>query len=192
MQFLRKLFDTSKKDVEALMPTVDRINALEEEVAAMSDDELRAMTPAFKERLANGATLDQIAPEAFAVVREVSKRLLHMRHFDVQLVGGMVLHQGRIAEMKTGEGKTLVAVAPMYLNALTGKGVHLVTVNDYLARRDAVWMGPIYHFLGMSVGIIQGQSQDSASSSPRTIRAASARGSCFRGRRRPRPSRSFP
>jgi len=161
MQFLRKLFDTSKKDVEALMPTVDSINALEEEVAAMSDDELRAMTPAFKERLANGATLDQIAPEAFAVVREVSKRLLHMRHFDVQLVGGLVLHQGRIAEMKTGEGKTLVAVAPMYLNALTGKGVHLVTVNDYLARRDAVWMGPIYHFLGMTVGIIQGQSQDS-------------------------------
>lgn len=161
MQFLRKLFDTSKKDVESLMPIVDRVNALEEEVAALSDEELKAMTPKFKARLAAGETLDQIAPEAFAVVREVSKRLLHMRHFDVQIVGGLVLHQGRIAEMKTGEGKTLVAVAPLYLNALTGQGVHLVTVNDYLARRDAVWMGPIYHFLGMSVGIIQGQSQDS-------------------------------
>ena len=161
MQFLRKLFDTSKKDVENLMPMVERVNALEPEVSALSDDELRAMTPTFKARLEAGETLEQIAPEAFAVVREVSKRLLHMRHFDVQIVGGFVLHQGRIAEMKTGEGKTLVAVAPIYLNALTGKGVHLVTVNDYLARRDAVWMGPIYHFLGMSVGIIQGQSQDS-------------------------------
>lgn len=161
MKFLRKLFDTSKKDVEMLMPLADRINALEPQIEVLSDDELKAKTPEFKERIANGETLDDIAIEAFAVVREVSRRLLNMRHFDVQLIGGLVLHQGRIAEMKTGEGKTLVGVAPMYLNALAGKGVHLVTVNDYLARRDAVWMGPIYHFLGMSVGIIQGQSQDS-------------------------------
>lgn len=161
MQFLRKLFDTSKRDVENLMPLVEHINSLEPKISALSDEELRAKTPEFKSRLANGETLDDIAAEAFAVVREVSKRLLGMRQFDVQLIGGLVLHQGRIAEMKTGEGKTLVAVAPIYLNALTGKGVHLVTVNDYLARRDAVWMGPIYHFLGMSVGIIQGQSIDS-------------------------------
>src|SRR6185503_8003946 len=161
MELLRKLFDTSKKDVEALQPIVEEVNKLEAEYEALSDDKLKAKTPEFKERLAKGETLEQILPEAFAVVREVSKRKLGMRHFDVQIVGGAVLHQGRIAEMKTGEGKTLVAVAPMYLNALTGKGSHLVTVNDYLARRDAVWMGPIYHFLGLSVGVIQGQSQDS-------------------------------
>ena len=161
MQFLRKLFDTSKKDVEVLMPIVERINGYEAAFAELSDDELKAKTPEFKQRLANGESLDQICPEAFAVVREVSKRLLHMRHFEVQMTGGLVHHQGRIAEMKTGEGKTLVAVAPLYLNALTGKGAHLVTVNDYLARRDAVWMGPIYDFLGMSVGIIQGQSAES-------------------------------
>ena len=143
------------------MPVVERINALEAEISALSDDDLKAKTPYFKDQLANGKSLEDIMPEAFAVVREVSKRLLNMRHFDVQLTGGLVLHQGRIAEMKTGEGKTLVGVAPLYVNALTGKGAHLVTVNDYLARRDAVWMGPIYHFLGLSVGIIQGQSQDS-------------------------------
>ncbi len=161
MKFLRKLFDTSKRDVDSLLPLVNQINDLEPELAALSDEQLKAKTPYFKEKLAAGATLDQIAPEAFALVREVSKRTLGMRHFDVQHVGGLVLHQGRIAEMRTGEGKTLVAVAPLYLNALTGKGAHLVTVNDYLARRDAVWMGPIYHFLGMTVGIIQGQSADS-------------------------------
>src|SRR5947209_1867011 len=161
MRFLRKLFDTSKRDVENLMPLVEQVNELEPKFAELSDEELKAKTPEFKERIANGETLNQIAPEALAVVREVSKRTLGMRHFDVQVVGGMVLHQGRIAEMRTGEGKTLVAVAPLYLNALSGKGAHLVTVNDYLARRDAVWMGPIYHFLGMSVGIIQGQSADS-------------------------------
>lgn len=161
MQFLRKLFDTSKKDVEALLPLVAQINDLESEVSSLSDDQLKAKTADFKDRLAKGASLESLMHEAFAVVREVSKRTLGMRHFDVQLIGGAVLHQGRIAEMKTGEGKTLVAVAPLYLNALNGRGVHLVTVNDYLARRDAVWMGPIYHFLGMSVGIIQGQSQDS-------------------------------
>jgi preprotein translocase subunit SecA len=161
MEFLRKLFDTSKKDVEALQPIVEQVNSLEPRFEAMSDDELKGMTSEFKSRLASGEALENILPEAFAVVREVSKRTLGMRHFDVQVIGGAVLHQGRIAEMKTGEGKTLVAVAPMYLNALTGKGSHLVTVNDYLARRDAVWMGPIYHFLGMTVGVIQGQSADS-------------------------------
>jgi preprotein translocase subunit SecA len=161
MQLLRKLFDTSKRDVEALEPLVERINAMEPEMQALSEAELKAKTQKFKDILANGGTLDEVLPEAFAVVREVSTRLLGMRHFDVQLVGAMVLHQGRIAEMKTGEGKTLVAAGPLYLNALTGRGAHLVTVNDYLARRDAVWNGPIYHFLGMSVGVIQGQSQDS-------------------------------
>ena len=161
MQFLRKLFDTSKRDVEALQPIVAKINEFEKIVEAMSDDELKDRTRVFRVALQQGKTLDDLLPEAFAVVREVSRRTLGMRHFDVQMLGGIVLHQGRIAEMKTGEGKTLVAVAPLYLNALTGKGVHLVTVNDYLARRDAVWMGPIYHFLGLSVGVIQGQSEDS-------------------------------
>lgn len=143
------------------MPTVAQINALEDEISALSDEELKAKGPYFREKIAEGAPLDSLLPEVFAVVREVSQRTLGMRHFDVQLIGGMVLHQGRIAEMKTGEGKTLVAVAPIVLNALTGKGAHLVTVNDYLARRDAVWMGPIYHFLGLSLGVIQGQSEDS-------------------------------
>jgi preprotein translocase subunit SecA len=161
MQFLRKLFDTSKRDVDALLPLVEGVNEVEPEISALTDDQLRAKTPEFQARLAKGETLDQLMPEVFAVVREVSKRTLNMRHFDVQVVGGAVLHQGRIAEMRTGEGKTLVGVAPLYLNALGGKGAHLVTVNDYLARRDAVWMGPIYHFLGMSVGIIQGQAADS-------------------------------
>jgi len=160
MQFLRKFFDTSKKDVEALVPIIDRINSLEPQFEPLNDEQLRGKTAEFKERLANGEALDKILPEAFAVVREVSKRTLGMRHFDVQLTGGAVLHQGRIAEMRTGEGKTLVGVAPLYLNALNGKGAHLVTVNDYLARRDAVWMGPIYHFLGLTVGIIQGQGED--------------------------------
>ncbi len=161
MQFLRKLFDTSKKDVEGIFPIVQQVNALESELEALTDDQLKAKTPEFRERLKGGASIDSILPEAFAVVREVSRRTLNMRQFDVQIVGGVVLHQGRIAEMKTGEGKTLVAVAPMYLNALSGRGTHLVTVNDYLARRDAVWMGPIYHFLGLTVGIIQGQGQES-------------------------------
>jgi preprotein translocase subunit SecA len=161
VQFLRKIFDTSKKDVEALVPIVQQISALEDGIAALSEDELRAKGAEFKERVQNGESIDKLLPEVFAVVREVSRRTLGMRHFDVQMTGGAVLHQGRIAEMKTGEGKTLVAVAPLVLNALPGRGVHLVTVNDYLARRDAVWMGPIYHFLGLTVGIIQGQSQES-------------------------------
>jgi len=134
--------------------TVTRINALEAEMAALSDDVLRAKTEEFKQRVQNGATLDDILPEAFAVVREGGKRALQMRHFDVQLIGGMVLHYGKIAEMRTGEGKTLMATLPAYLNALSGKGVHVVTVNDYLASRDADWMGRLYRFLGLSVGVI--------------------------------------
>jgi len=134
--------------------TVTRINALEAEMAALSDDALRAKTAEFKQRVQNGATLDDILPEAFAVVREGGKRALQMRHFDVQLIGGMVLHYGKIAEMRTGEGKTLMATLPAYLNALSGKGVHVVTVNDYLASRDADWMGRLYRFLGLSVGVI--------------------------------------
>ncbi len=161
MNFLRKFFDTSKKDVELLMPMVAGINDMEASLTSLSDEELKDKTAQFKQRLNDGATLDSLLPEAYAVVREAGRRTLGMRLFDVQLIGAAVLHQGRIAEMKTGEGKTLVAVAPLYLNALSGRGAHLVTVNDYLARRDAVWMGPIYHFLGMTVGIIQGQAQDS-------------------------------
>lgn len=161
IDFLRKLFDTSDRDVKAINPIVEDINAIEPKVQELTDEELRNTTSVLKQRLAQGETLDKVLPEAFAVVREASRRTLGMRQFDVQVVGGIVLNQGKIAEMKTGEGKTLVAVAPLYLNALTGKGSHLVTANDYLARRDAVWMGPIYHFLGLSVGIIQGQSADS-------------------------------
>ena len=161
IQTLRKLFDTSEKDVKAIAPIVELVNAFEPEVEQYSTERFAEKTAEFKSRIENGETLDAILPEAFALVREVSKRTLHMRHFDVQIIGGVVLHQGRIAEMKTGEGKTLVAAAPLYLNALTGRGSHLVTVNDYLARRDAVWMGPIYHTMGLSVGVIQGQAQDS-------------------------------
>ena len=133
---------------------VARINALEPAMEALSDAELQAKTPAFKERIANGETLDQILPEAFAVCREAGQRVLGMRHYDVQLIGGMVLHMGKIAEMRTGEGKTLVATLPVYLNALEGKGVHLITVNDYLAKRDAAWMGKLYTWLGLSVGVV--------------------------------------
>ena len=142
------------RELKRLNPYVDRINGLEPEIHALPDDALRARTDAFRERLENGETLEDVLPEAFAVVREASVRVLGMRHFDVQLIGGIVLHQGRIAEMKTGEGKTLAATLPLYLNALTGNGAHLVTVNDYLARRDAEWMGGIYNFLGLSVGVI--------------------------------------
>ena len=144
----------NERKLRPMFKRVEEINALEPRFQPMSDDQLRAMTPAFRERLVNGETLDDLLPEAFAVVREAAKRTLGQRHFDVQLVGGMVLHQGSIAEMKTGEGKTLVATLAVYLNALAGKGVHVVTVNDYLARRDADWMGQIYKFLGLSVGCI--------------------------------------
>ena len=132
---------------------VERINALEPQFEKLSDDELRAKTAEFKQQVANGRSLDDLLPEAFAVTREGGKRALKMRHFDVQLIGGMALHAGKIAEMRTGEGKTLVGTLPVYLNALAGKGVHVVTVNDYLARRDAEWMSRLYNFLGLTVGI---------------------------------------
>ena len=144
----------SKRELKRIQPLCDKVLALEEKYKQLSDEELQAQTPALKERLANGETLDGILPDAFAVCREASARVLEMRHFPVQIIGGIVLHQGRIAEMKTGEGKTLVATLPAYLNALSGKGVHVVTVNDYLARRDSEWMGKVYRFLGLSVGLI--------------------------------------
>jgi preprotein translocase subunit SecA len=155
LKILEKIFGSySDREVKRLEPIADEIEALETKMKQLSDDELRGKTPALKQRLKEGETLDEILPEAFAVVREASKRVLGMRHYRVQLIGGIVLHQGRIAEMKTGEGKTLVATLPVYLNALTGKGVHIITVNDYLARRDAEWMGKVYQFLGLSVGVI--------------------------------------
>jgi preprotein translocase subunit SecA len=158
----KQLFGSAnERKIKPLWGTVARINALEPRFQAMSNDELKAMTPAFRERLAAGESLDDLLPEAFAVVREAAKRTLGQRHFDVQLVGGMVLHEGHISEMKTGEGKTLVATLPVYLNALSGDGVHVVTVNDYLAKRDSEWMGQIYTFLGMSVGsIVHGLSDE--------------------------------
>ena len=150
-----KIFKTySEKEVKRVMPIVKKINDLEPEMEKLTDHELRGKTEYFKKQLADGKTLDDILPEAFAVVREASKRALGMRHFDVQLIGGIILHQGRIAEMKTGEGKTLVATLPVYLNALEGKGVHVITVNDYLAKRDSEWMGKLYKFLGLSVGLV--------------------------------------
>ena len=150
-----KLFKSySEKEVKRVMPLVNKINGLEPEMEKLSDEELRKKTDYFKKELKDGKTLDDILPEAFAVVREASKRVLGMRHFDVQLIGGIILHQGRIAEMKTGEGKTLVATLPAYLNALTGEGVHVITVNDYLAKRDSEWMGKLYNFLGLSVGLV--------------------------------------
>jgi len=152
---LTRLFgDPDAREVRRLQPVVEAVNALDADYAALSDDALRAKTAEFKERLSAGETLGDILPEAFAAVREASKRTIGLRHFDVQLIGGIVLHQGKIAEMKTGEGKTLVATLPVYLNALAGSGVHVVTVNDYLSRRDAGWMGPIYRFLGLSVATI--------------------------------------
>ena len=152
--FFKDMFDDNKKEVAKLTKRIESINAFEPHFEQKTDDELRSMTAEFKQRLADGQTLDDILPEAFAVVREASKRVLEMRHFDVQLMGGIVLHQGRIAEMKTGEGKTLVATLPVYLNALSGKGVHVITVNDYLATRDSEWMGKVYEFLGLTVGLL--------------------------------------
>ena len=154
-KFVNALFgDYSKKEVKKLKKTVDKINELADKYSAMDDKELAGQTPILKDRLAAGETLDDILPDAFAVCREAADRVIGLRHFDVQLIGGIVLHQGRIAEMKTGEGKTLVATLPAYLNALTGDGVHIVTVNDYLAKRDSEWMGKVYRFLGLSVGLI--------------------------------------
>jgi preprotein translocase subunit SecA len=154
LKFLKNLLDDNARDIKKYYKIVEEINGLEEKIKKLSSEELRGKTDEFREKLAKGASLKDILPEAFAVVRETSRRVLGMRHFDVQLIGGMVLHDGRIAEMKTGEGKTLVATLPVYLNALTGKGVHVITVNDYLATRDSQWMGQIYRFLGLSVGLI--------------------------------------
>ncbi|KJK07940.1 MULTISPECIES: preprotein translocase subunit SecA [Pseudomonas] len=152
---LKKLFGSkNEREVKRLLKAVQSVNAFEEKMVALSDEQLRAKTAEFKERLAKGETLDQLLPEAFAVAREAGKRVMGMRHFDVQLIGGMALHEGTIAEMRTGEGKTLVATLGVYLNALSGKGVHVVTVNDYLARRDANWMRPLYEFLGLTVGVV--------------------------------------
>ena len=152
---LEKIFGGSnERDLEKMQEIVELINSYEPEFEKMSDGNLRGKTAEFKQRLAAGATLDDILPEAFAVVREGSRRALGMRHFDVQLLGGITLHEGRIAEMRTGEGKTLVATLATYLNALAGQGVHVITVNDYLARRDSEWMGKLYTFLGLSVGLI--------------------------------------
>src|SRR5258708_34586519 len=167
LNFLRRLFEIlwniptrmfgsrNERLLKQYSRVVAQINALEPAMAKLPDAEVREKQNELKKKHADGATLDDLLPEAFAVVREASKRTLRMRHFDVQLIGGMVLHDGKIAEMKTGEGKTLVATLPAYLNALTGKGVHIITVNDYLAKRDAQWMGPVYHCLGLSVGVIQ-------------------------------------
>src|SRR5215475_4074454 len=155
-QILAKVIGTqNEREIKRLRPLVAEIGALEPQIQALTDEQLRQKTEEFKQRVAGGESLDDVLVEAFAVVREAGKRVLNMRHFDVQLIGGMVLHSGQIAEMKTGEGKTLVATLPAYLNALEGKGVHVVTVNDYLARRDSEWMGRIYRFLGMTVGVIQ-------------------------------------
>src|SRR5262245_32871990 len=151
----RKIFGSSnERRIKAYMPRVAQINAMEKELEKLSDDALRARTVQFKKELAEGKTLDDILVPAFATCREAAKRALGQRHFDVQLIGGMILHEGRISEMKTGEGKTLVATLPVYLNALSGRGVHVVTVNDYLAKRDSEWMGQVYKFLGLTVGVI--------------------------------------
>src|SRR5688572_28038396 len=160
-QLLAKVIGTqNERELKRLRPQVAEISALETQTKALTDEQLRDKTVEFRKRVADGATTDDLLPEAFAVVREAGRRVLNMRHFDVQLIGGMVLHSGKIAEMKTGEGKTLVATLPAYLNALEGKGVHVVTVNDYLARRDSEWMGRLYRFLGMSVGVIQHELND--------------------------------
>src|SRR5574341_537804 len=155
MKLMSKVVGTkNERELKRIQPMVVAINELEPSMKSLTDDDLRKKTGEFKERLTRGATLDDLIIEVFAVAREAGRRVLDMRHFDVQLLGGVVLHEGKIAEMATGEGKTLVATLPVYLNALEGKGVHVVTVNDYLAKRDAEWMGKIYKFLGMSVGVI--------------------------------------
>ena len=159
----RKIFGSANdRYIKRQYKTVEKINSLEAETSKLSDAELKGKTDEFKQRLKNGETLDELLPEAFAVVREAAKRTLGQRHYDVQLIGGIVLHHGQIAEMKTGEGKTLVATLAAYLNALTGKGVHIVTVNDYLAKRDAEWMGQVYRFLGLTVDYIIHEKDDEA------------------------------
>ena len=155
MGVFEKIFGTrSQREIKKIQPTVDKILALEDEYKALSEEALKAKTAEFKNRLDQGETLDDLLPEAFAAVREAADRVLGMRPYPVQLIGGVVLHQGRIAEMKTGEGKTLVAILPAYLNALTGRGVHIVTVNDYLAKYQSEWMGKVYRYMGLSVGLV--------------------------------------
>ena len=155
MSLFDKMFGShSEKELKRISKTVDKIEALDESMQKLSDEELRAKTEEFKDRLSKGETLDDLLPEAFAVVREASSRTIGLKHYRVQLIGGIILHQGRIAEMRTGEGKTLVSTLPAYLNALEGKGVHIVTVNDYLATRDAEWMGQVHNALGVSVGVV--------------------------------------
>ena len=155
MSLTDKLFGThSQRELKKIYPIVDAIEALQPEMQKLSDAELRAKTDEFKKRFKDGETLDDLLVEAYAVVREAGKRVLGMEHFRVQLIGGIILHQGRISEMRTGEGKTLVSTLPAYLNAIEGKGVHIVTVNDYLAKRDAEWMGQIHEFLGLTVGVV--------------------------------------
>lgn len=155
MSLVQKMFGThSERELKRITATVDKIEALRPTMQALSDDELRGKTREYKKRLEEGETLDDLLPEAFATVREAAKRVLNMEHYRVQLIGGIILHQGRIAEMKTGEGKTLVSTLPAYLNALEGQGVHIVTVNDYLAHRDAEWMGKVHEFLGLTVGVV--------------------------------------
>jgi len=157
VKWFSSLIDSNEKELKRLQPLVGAINSLEPDFEKLSDAELRSKTDEFKARLKDGESLDDILAEAYAAVREAAKRTIRQRHFDVQLMGGIVLHQGKIAEMKTGEGKTLVATLPLYLNALAGEGCHLITVNDYLAKRDCHWMGPIYHALGVSVACISAQ-----------------------------------
>lgn len=155
MSLVTKIFGThSERELKRISPLVDRIEALRPDMQALTDEQLKAKTEEFKKRLWDGETLDDLLPEAFAVVREAAKRVLNMEHYRVQLIGGIILHQGRIAEMRTGEGKTLVSTLPAYLNALEGRGVHIVTVNDYLAHRDAEWMGQVHEFLGLKVGVV--------------------------------------
>ena len=158
MSLISKIFGDNDRVVRKYHSVIDHINELEPEFEALSDEELRAKTDEFRQRLAEGETLDDLLPEAFAAVREAAKRKVGQRHYDVQLVGGIVLHQGKISELKTGEGKTLTSTLPLYLNALEGRGAHLVTVNDYLAKRDAQWYGPVYTSLGLSVGVLQHES----------------------------------
>ena len=155
VKIVDKIFGThSERELKRIIPLVDKIDSLRPEMQSLSDEELRGKTVEYKKRLEAGETLDDLLPEAFATVREAARRVLNMEHYRVQLIGGIILHQGRIAEMRTGEGKTLVSTAPAYLNALEGKGVHIVTVNDYLAKRDAEWMGQVHEFLGLTVGVV--------------------------------------
>ena len=154
-KFFEKIFGThSERELKKIYPIADKVMALDDEFRKLTDAELRAKTDEFKTRYQNGTSLDDLLPEAFATMREAADRVLGMRHYRVQIIGGIVLHQGRIAEMRTGEGKTLMATLPAYLNAITGKGVHIITVNDYLAKRDSEWMGKVYRFLGLTVGLI--------------------------------------